>query len=250
MKTAMVLENKTVLVTGGARRIGASIVRQYHRSGARVFIHYRHSTDEAQQLAEELNAMRADSATAVHADLLDSNAPAKLANTLVSQAGALDVLVNNASEFFATPFGKISEHDWDQLINSNLRAPLFLCQELFPLLAESGGLILNILDIHAEKPLADHSVYCVAKAGLAMLTRSLARDLAPQIRVNGIAPGTILWPARGVTETEKKAVLAQTPMGKSGKVDDIANLAVFLASGAEYITGQIIAVDGGRSLNP
>ncbi|MEE8463571.1 MAG: pteridine reductase [Gammaproteobacteria bacterium] len=242
------LEKKTVLVTGGARRIGASIVRECHRAGARVLVHYRNSRDQARQLARELNADRADSAVAIHADLQDPLAPAGLAAKVREHGGRLDVLVNNAADFFATPFGSIGEDDWDRLIDSNLRAPFFLSQAVLPLLQESGGLILNILDIHADKPLAGYSVYCVAKAGLSMLTRSLALELAPEVRVNGIAPGAILWPARGFSAEQKDAVLALTPMGRTGDAGDIASLAVFLATRAGYITGQVIAVDGGRSL--
>ena len=242
------LEKKTVLVTGGARRIGASIARECHRAGARVFIHYRNSAEPAQELSKKLNAIRADSAVAIQADLHDPLTPAGLAEKVGEQGGRLDVLVNNASDFFATPFGSVSLDDWDRLINSNLRAPLFLSQAVLPLLKKSGGLILNILDIHADKPLAKHSVYCVAKAGLSMLTRSLALELAPEVRVNGIAPGAIMWPAQGLSAEQKDAVLAQTPMGRTGDAGDIASLAVFLATQAGYITGQVIAVDGGRSL--
>lgn len=242
------LEKKTVLVTGGARRIGASIAREFHREGARVLVHYRNSAEQAQQLIKELNTVRADSAVAIHADLLDPLAPAGLAEMVGEHGGRLDVLVNNASDFFATPFGSVSQVDWERLISSNLRAPFFLSQAVLPLLKDSGGLILNILDIHADKPLAEYSVYCVAKAGLSMMTRSLALDLAPEVRVNGIAPGAILWPAQGLSAEQKDAVLAQTPMGKTGDAGDIARLAVFLATRAGYITGQVIAVDGGRSL--
>ncbi len=242
------LEKKTVLVTGGARRIGASIARECHGAGARVFVHYRNSELQAQQLTKELNAIRADSAVVIQADLQDPLAPANLAEKVRDLGGRLDVLVNNASDFFATPFGSVSQDDWDRLITSNLRAPFFLSQAVLPLLKESGGLILNILDIHADKPLAGHPVYCVAKAGLSMLTRSLALDLAPEVRVNGIAPGAILWPAQGLSAEQKDAVLAQTPMGRTGDAGDIASLAVFLATRAGYITGQVIAVDGGRSL--
>lgn len=242
------LENKTVLVTGGATRIGASIARKYHDAGAIVFIHYRNSAERAQQLAGDLNAARDKSAVAIQADLQDPQAPAALLEKVEERSGRLDVLVNNAADFFATPFGSVSQEDWDRLIGSNLRAPLFLCQAFLPLLKESNGLILNILDIHAEKPLAGHSVYCVAKAGLSMLTRSLALDLAPEIRVNGIAPGAILWPTQGMPAKEKDAIVSQTPMGRTGEASDIASLAVFLAIDAGYITGQVIAVDGGRSL--
>jgi pteridine reductase len=242
------LENKTVLVTGGATRIGASIARKYHGAGAMVFIHYRNSAEQAQQLTGDLNAARDKSAVAIQADLQDPQAPAALLEKVEEHSGRLDVLVNNAADFFATPFGSVSQEDWDRLIGSNLRAPLFLCQAFLPLLKESNGLILNILDIHAKKPLTGHSVYCIAKAGLSMLTRSLALDLAPEIRVNGIAPGAILWPAQGMPAKEKEAIVSQTPMGRTGEASDIASLAVFLATDAGYITGQVIAVDGGRSL--
>lgn len=242
------LENKTVLVTGGATRIGASIARECHAAGAMVFIHYRNSEVPAQQLTGELNAIRDKSAVAIRADLQDPQAPAALLEKVRNHSGRLDVLVNNAADFFATPLGSVSQDDWDRLVGSNLRAPLFLSQAFRPLLKESNGLILNILDIHAEKPLAGHSVYCIAKAGLSMLTRSLALDLAPEIRVNGIAPGAILWPTQGMPAKEKDAIISQTPLGRTGEVSDIASLAVFLATDAGYITGQVIAVDGGRSL--
>ncbi len=242
------LENKTVLVTGGATRIGASLVREYHDAGAMVMIHYRSSADQAKQLVSDLNAVRQNSAVAIQADLQDPQAPAALLEKVEEHSGRLDVLVNNAADFFATPFGSVGQEDWDRLIGSNLRAPLFMSQAFLPLLKASNGLILNILDIYAEKPLTGHSVYCVAKAGLSMLTRSLALDLAPEIRVNGIAPGAILWPTQGISDKEKNAIISQTPMRRTGEASDIANLAVFLATGAGYITGQVIAVDGGRTL--
>jgi pteridine reductase len=177
------------------------------------------------------------------------DAPTQLIDEIKQSTGRLDVLINNASDFFATPLGSVTQSDWDSLINSNLRGPFFLSQAAAPLLRSSRGLILNILDIHASKPLRDHSVYCMAKAGLSMMTRALAQDLAPEIRVNGIAPGAIVWPEQNISEQERQRIVSQTPMGRTGDVADISGLAVFLATDAEFITGQVIAVDGGRSVS-
>ena len=243
------LEGKTVLVTGAAKRIGASLVSEFHRAGANLFIHFRSSADQAAALAEKLNGHRPDSAFTLQADLNKPDAPAQIIDQIKQSAGRLDVLVNNASDFFATPLGSVAQSDWDSLLNSNLRGPFFLSQAAAPLLRSSRGLILNILDIHASKPLRDHSVYCMAKAGLSMMTRALAQDLAPEIRVNGIAPGAIVWPEQDVSESERQRIVSQTPMGRIGDVGDISGLAVFLATDAEFITGQVIAVDGGRSVS-
>ncbi len=243
------LEGKTVLVTGAAKRIGASLVSEFHRAGASLFIHFRSSADQATALATKLNGHRPGSAFTLQADLNKPDAPTQLIDEIKQSTGRLDVLVNNASDFFATPLGSVTQSDWDSLINSNLRGPFFLSQAAAPLLRSSRGLILNILDIHASKPLRDHSVYCMAKAGLSMMTRALAQDLAPEIRVNGIAPGAIVWPEQNISEQERQRIVSQTPMGRTGDVADISGLAVFLATDAEFITGQVIAVDGGRSVS-
>ena len=242
------LAGKTALVTGGAQRIGAEIVRQLHAAGANVGIHYRNSAAEAQVFCDDLNGLRSDSAAIFDADLAHTSALSGLTESFVAWAGGLDVLVNNASTFYPTPVGTITELQWDELFASNLRAPLFLSQCAMPYLRASHGVIINLVDIHARRPLRDHAVYGSAKAGLEMLTRSLAKDLAPEIRVNGIAPGAILWPEHGMTESVKNTILQQIPLGRPGEPRDIAECVLYLVSGARYITGQVIAIDGGRSL--
>ena len=242
------LNDKVVLVTGAARRIGAAIVTRLHENGARVAIHYRRSAADADQLAASLNALRPDSAMTVQADLLDTQSLPGLIEAVAGWGGRLDALVNNASSFYPTPIGSISEENWDDLIGSNLKAPLFLSQAATPELRKSAGCIVNIVDIHAVRPLKNHPVYGPAKAGLAMLTRSLAKDLAPEIRVNGVSPGAILWPENGMTDSVQQAILQQVPLQRAGEPSDIATCVLFLIRDASYITGQIIAVDGGRSV--
>jgi len=242
------LNGNVILVTGAARRIGAAIVTCLHTNGARVAIHYRGSADEAHELAARLNGIRADSAKTFKADLLDvANLPS-LVSAVVDWGGRLDGLVNNASSFYPTPIGSITEQQWDELVGSNLKAPLFLAQAAATYLRESGGAIVNIVDIHAGRPLRNHLVYGSAKAGLAMLTRSLAKDLAPEIRVNGVSPGAILWPENGMTETVQQTILDQIPLERPGDPEDIAACVLYLLRDATYVTGQIIAVDGGRSI--
>jgi len=240
-------KNPVALITGSARRIGAALARGLHRDGYRVVIHYRESGVDASALGAELNQQRPDSAAILQADLLDT---ARLP-TLIADAcacfGGLDVLINNASSFYPTPVGSISENDWADLMGSNLKAPLFLCQAAAPVLREHHGAIINMVDIHARRPLPDHPVYSAAKAGLAALTLALARDLAPEVRVNGIAPGPILWPETGADSAAKQQVLAETCLGRIGDPEDIVDCARYLL-GASYVTGQIIAVDGGRGL--
>ncbi len=241
------LENKVALVSGAARRIGAAIVRELHSNGARVAIHHRGSAADAEALAKELNELRADSAAAFQLDLqCIDDLPGLVAN-VVDWGGGLDILVNNASTFYPTPVGKITADQWDELIGSNLKAPLFLAQAAIGELRKTSGVIINIVDIHSKRPLRDHAVYGAAKAGLAMLTRSLAKDLAPGIRVNGVSPGAILWPEDNMSEATKKSILAQIPLERSGTPDDIAACVLYLARDADYVTGQIISVDGGRS---
>lgn len=242
------LSGKSALVTGASRRIGAEIVRQLHAAGASVAIHYGKSSQEAQALSNELNSLRDNSAAVFGANLADIPALQTLVDSCVNWSGGLDVLVNNASTFYPTVLGTITESQWDELFASNLKAPLFLSQCAMSHLRESRGLIVNIVDIHARRPLKDHAVYGSAKAGLEMLTRSLAKDLAPDIRVNGIAPGAILWPEQELSDTEKQSILQQIPLAKVGQPSDIAECVLYLASSANYITGQVIAVDGGRSL--
>lgn len=242
------LSGQVVLVTGAARRIGAAIVTRLHENGAQVAIHYRSSAGEADALAEELNKRRADSAHTFQADLLDTGAIPGLVASVIEWGKRLDGLVNNASTFYPTPLGNITEQQWDDLLGSNLKAPLFLSQAAAPHLRDAGGAIINIVDIHAQRPLRNHAVYGPAKAGLAMLTRALAKDLAPQIRVNGVSPGAILWPEDGMSDAAQQSILRQVPLERAGDPDDIAGCVLYLLRDATYVTGQIIAVDGGRSI--
>jgi pteridine reductase len=242
------LNDKVFLVTGAARRIGAAIVTRLHANGARVAVHYRGSRDEAEDLVNRLNGVRADSAAAFQSDLTDVDSLPSLVEAVVDWGGRLDGLVNNASSFYPTPVGSIDEKQWDELVGSNLKAPLFLSQAAASHLRDSNGAIVNIVDIHAGRPLRDHSVYGSAKAGLAMLTKSLAKDLAPDVRVNGVAPGAILWPDNGMTESVQQSILDQIPLQRAGSPDDIAGCVLYLFRDATYVTGQIIPVDGGRSI--
>ncbi|GGW70713.1 pteridine reductase [Alishewanella tabrizica] len=235
------------LVTGSALRLGRQMILRLHQQGYRVIIHANRSLPAATQLAEQLNQQIAHSAAVVHADLTDDQAVAALAEAALACFKRLDLLINNASSFYPTPLHNASLTAWDDLFGSNVKAPYFLSKALAPMLAEYQGCIINMVDIHAEKPLADHSIYCMAKAALLMMTKALARELAPAIRVNGIAPGAILWPTQTLADTDKAAVLAQIPMQRLGDPDDIANAMLYLAQ-APYVTGQIVAIDGGRSL--
>jgi len=237
-----------VLVTGAARRVGAEIARQLHAAGARLALHCRHSRGEADGLAAALNAARSDSAFVVQADLLDCARLPGLVEAVIGRFGRLDGLVNNASSFFPTAFGRIDEAAWDDLVGSNLKAPLFLSQAAAPWLEASGGAIVNIVDIHAERPLRGYPLYCTAKAGLLGLTRALALELAPRVRVNGVAPGAIEWPEDGQFPlSEREAIVAHTLLGRVGAPLDIARAVRFLLFDAPYVTGQVLAVDGGRS---
>jgi pteridine reductase len=243
------LDGKVALVTGAARRLGAAITRRLHAAGASVVIHYRGAEDEAGKLEAELNAARPGSALKLKAELLAPIAPRSLISGTTERFGRLDLLVNNASAFYPTALGEIEPAHWDDLIGSNLKAPLFLSQEAAPHLAKVQGSIVNVVDIHAERPLRGYPVYSVAKAGLAALTRALALELAPAVRVNGVAPGAIAWPEDGQFEPGERArVVATTPLARIGAPEDIAQAVHFLAC-APFITGQILAVDGGRSLH-
>ena len=236
------------LVSGGARRIGAAIARRLHEAGATVAIHYRGSADEAHRLRDMLNTRRHDSARIFEADLAETERLPALIESVVDWAGTLDILVNNASSFYPTPLGSVTETQWDDLMGTNLKAPLFLSQAAWPYLRRQGGSIVNLVDVHARRPLRDHAVYGSAKAGLEMLTRSLAKDMAPDVRVNGVAPGAILWPERGMNEVVKRKIIGQIPLKRSGLPDDIAGCVLYLVRDAAYVTGQVIAVDGGRSI--
>ena len=248
MSSPSSLENQVALITGAARRIGATIARTLHAQGADVAIHYRESGDAANAVAAGLNAIRADSAATFAADLNDLASLNTLVDDVCAWRSRLDILVNNASSFYPTPVGEITEDQWDDLIGTNLKAPLFLSQAALPALREARGVIINIVDVHSQRPLRNHTVYGPAKAGLAMLTRSLAKDLAPEVRVNGVSPGAILWPENGMSGDTKDAILEQVPLGRPGTPDDVANAVLFLAKDADYVTGQIIAIDGGRSI--
>jgi pteridine reductase len=237
-----------VIVTGSARRVGAAISRELHQLGASLALHYRTSKDEAERLAAEFNAIRPGSAWTVDGDLARDDVAQRLADATLAHFGRVDALVNNASDFFPTPLGQIDNKAWDRLIGSNLKAPLFLTQALAPALTAAQGAVVNIVDIHAERPLRHYPLYCAAKAGLAGLTRALALELAPAVRVNGIAPGPVAWPEdEQFSATERERVLAHTLLRRAGSPEDIARTTAFLLFDAPYITGQILAVDGGRS---
>jgi pteridine reductase len=242
------LAGRSVLITGAARRIGAALARGFHAEGANVCIHFHRSAPEAEQLRDDLNRARPGSALLISADLLDLDALPGLVEQTVKAFGRLDVLINNASTFYPTPVGKITLSHWDDLIGTNLRAPLFLAQAAADALRGTRGLILNMIDIHAQRPLPEHPVYSTAKAGLIMLTRSLARELAPEVRVNGIAPGPILWPEGGLAPSLQNEIIDKTLLKRSGSPEDIVRTALFFARDATYVTGQILAVDGGRSV--
>ncbi|TVS15375.1 MAG: pteridine reductase [Gammaproteobacteria bacterium] len=237
------------LVTGGAVRVGAAISRCLHADGFDVALHYRRSRQPAEELAAELNDVRADSAFLVSGDLAETDGPQAIAAGFLDRSAACDLLVNNASSFFPTAVDEADDAAWDELFGSNLRGPFFLIQALLPALQAGQGAIVNLVDIHAERPLAGYPVYSMAKAGLAMLTRSLARELAPGIRVNGVAPGAILWPEDpdDAWGREQEAILKRVPLGRTGTPEDIAGAVLYLAR-APYVTGQILAVDGGRSV--
>lgn len=239
---------RAALVTGAARRIGAALARSFHAHGASVLVHCHRSTRDAELLCQELNHKRPDSAVMVSADLLDPGSPDLIVERALAAFGRLDVLVNNASTFYPTPLGEITATHWDDLIGSNLRAPLFLAQAAAPHLRRTQGLIVNMIDIHAQRPLPQHTVYSTAKAGLAMLTRSLARELAPQVRVNGVAPGPVLWPDGGIDAQLQQEIISKTLLKRSGDPEDIVRAVLFFAKDAPYVTGQILAVDGGRSV--
>ena len=238
----------TALVTGAARRVGAAIAAHLHESGYRVAVQYRTSAAEAQRLVEGLNGRRANSALALSADLADDRSSRQLIERAEGWHGGLDLLVNNASDFYPTAVGTITSDDWDQLFASNARGPLFLSQAAAAPLRLARGSIVNVADIHAERPLRHHTVYCMAKAALVMMTRSLALELAPEIRVNAVAPGAILWPEREISDDDRRLTLGRVPLARLGNPRDIARAVAYLA-GEPYVTGQVLAVDGGRSLN-
>ncbi|WP_414430247.1 pteridine reductase [Alcanivorax sp. IL3] len=240
------MADPVALITGSARRIGAEIVRTLHANGMRVIIHYRNSAQEARALADSLNSSRPDSAAILQADLDQPDQVRQLAQDAQGYFGRMDLLVNNASSFYPTPVDQADDADWDRLVHSNLRAPFILSQKLADALRQQQGCIINIVDVYAEKPLQTHTLYCMAKAGLAMMTRSLARELGPDIRVNGVSPGPILWPEAG--QINQQAIQDATALKRCGTPQDIAQTVLWLGTQAPFVTGQILAVDGGRSL--
>ena len=240
--------NKTVLITGAAKRIGATCAKMLHAEGFNIVIHYHSSKQEALQLFNALNSTRSNSAKMIHADLLKMDELKLLAKEAISAWGSLDVLINNASAFYAQTVSEVSEQNWDELLGSNLKAPFFLSQAVFKELSTNKGCIINIIDIHAERGLKGYPVYSISKAGLFSMTQVLAKELAPEIRVNGVSPGAILWPEKNNSEQEKDEILQRVELKCRGAAEDIAKAVRFLIDDANYITGQIITVDGGRTL--
>ena len=242
------LTNKVVLITGAAHRIGATTARMLHAVGMNILLHYRHSREAAEALQTELNDLRPDSVNLLQADLHDTQSLPGLVEEAIKIWGRLDVLINNASSFYPTPIGSVTEAQWDDLIGSNLKAPLFLSQAAAPHLRQHQGCIVSIVDIHAERPLKEFPVYSMAKAGLVMLTKSLACELGPEVRVNAVAPGAILWPEH-LGEAEKEKIISRTFLKRQGAPEDIARTILYLIRDAGYVSGQVLTVDGGRSLN-
>lgn len=245
--SATTANDPVLLITGAARRIGATTARLFHSRGWRVLLHYHRSAEEAGALRDELNARRPDSCHSLCAGMSDIPALQAMAGSAANHWGRIDALINNASSFYPTPVGTATEQDWSALVDSNLKGPFFLSQALAAELVRQRGAVVNIADIYADQPLPQHTVYCIAKAGNVMMTRTLARELAPDVRVNGIAPGAILWPENPDDAALWIELLSRIPMGRLGEPRDIAEMAWFLVTGARYITGQVIAVDGGQS---
>jgi len=240
--------NKNILITGGGKRIGAVCARLLHGKGCNILLHYRSSAQEAQQLQEELNSKRTDSVRLVQGDLTRMAELEHIAQIALTSWGGVDVLINNASTFYPTPLSIATESDWNSLLDSNLKAPYFLAQRLSASLQERQGCIINMVDIHAERGLPDHSIYCIAKAGLVAMTKILKKELAPNVRVNAIAPGAILWPENGADKPSTDDILSRIPLARSGESDDIAQAMYYLIKHAPYTTGQILTIDGGRTL--
>lgn len=240
--------SRSALITGAARRIGAAIAERLHGAGYNVVVHYCRSAHEARALCERLNGLRSDSAQALAMDLSQTDGLDDFVEQAAQRWGGLDVLVNNASVFFPTPFGQTQAAQWSELLDANLKAPFFLSQAALPWLAQRHGSIVNITDIHAQRGLAGFSVYSVSKAGLIALTHCLAKEMAPRVRVNAVAPGAILWPERPADESEQAEILARIPLQRAGHPDDIAKAVLYLVQDADYVTGQVLAVDGGRSV--
>lgn len=242
------LHGKVTLITGAAQRIGATLAETLHAEGLNLALHYRKSKQAAHALQQKLNARRADSVVLIQADLLDNAKVTHMVQDAIQAWGRLDVLINNASSFYPTPIGSVSDAHWDEIMGSNLKAPFFAAQAAARALSETAGCIINIADIHAERPLKTYPVYSAAKAGLVMLTKALACELAPQVRVNAIAPGAILWP-EDIDEVTQQRIISRSLLKRQGNPDDIARAVLFLVRDAGYVTGQVITVDGGRSIN-
>jgi pteridine reductase len=242
------LHGRTALVTGGAARLGAEIVRSLHAAGAHVIIHYRRSEAPARQLQEQLCATHPGSASVVQADLLDPASWPALVDHCTNTTGRLDILINNASSYYPTPLGEATSEDWDDLFGSNARAPFFLAQAAVPELKRNAGCIVNLVDIYADRPNPNHPVYCMAKAANAMMVKALALDLAPDVRVNGVAPGAALWPDGYQADSARQRILERIPMGRPAGAEQIAEAVMCMVTGPDYVTGQILAVDGGRSV--
>ncbi len=239
---------KNVLITGAAKRIGAACARRLHAEGCYIFLHYRSSQQYVLELCDELNVIRPASAQVMQADLLDMQQLDKLVEKIESSCGRLDVLINNASAFYPQPVEEVTEQTWDELMGSNLKVPFFLTQKLAALLSTNAGCVVNIIDIHAERGLKGYPVYSMAKAGLASMTKVLAKELGPEIRVNGVSPGAVIWPEHGLSEQAKEEILQRIALKRQGQPDDIAKAVSFLIGDADYVTGQILSVDGGRTL--
>ncbi len=244
----MIIEGKVALVTGGAQRIGAEIVRTLHAAGMNVAIHYHASATAGEQLASALDAARPGSAVVFRADLDDTPSLPALIAAVQDRFGRLDALVNNASRFFPTPLDTATTAQWEELMGSNLKAPFFLAQAAAPSLRAAGGCVVNLVDVHAQRPLKDHPIYCMAKAANAMMVMALARELGPAVRVNGVAPGAILWPDRDLSDAAKQEILDRTALGRTGTMADVARAVLFLIREADYVTGQVLAIDGGRTI--
>ncbi len=245
------MKGKVILITGGAKRVGAAICRLLHANGAQLMIHYRSSTSEARALQAELNLKRPNSAAIIQGDLLNLAVLPSIVQETIKHFGKLDVLINNASSYYATEIGEIDDEQWEDLVGSNLKAPLFLSQAAAPELRKQLGCIINITDMHVERPKKGYIVYSVAKAGLVTLTKSLAHELSPEVRVNAVAPGPVMWPEDNpqFDEVYRQRVITQTLLKRIGEPDDVAKAVKFLIQDAPFITGLVIAVDGGRSLN-
>lgn len=241
-------QRPVALITGAAKRVGAQIARSLHGAGYDLALHYRHSRGEMDALCAELNMARNGSARAIQAELADVEVMPRIVDDCIARFGRLDALVNNASAFYATPVGSVTPTQWEELFASNARAPFFLAQAAAPHLQAARGAIVNMADIYAERPLPGHAVYCMAKAALVMMTLALAKELGPEVRVNAIAPGAVLWPESGKAYADQKELVARTPLKRAGSPEDVAAAVLFLLRDAKFSTGQILKVDGGRAL--